>query len=911
MKRKRLNTILAVFSAIASMLLVFGPVEVEAARPPLSCSISPADGSTAAGVPITFDGNTQGGQGQKSYSWDFSDGPGVPAASTESSVDVTYSTGGGPFNVLLDVTDNKGAIASCSTTVTVTNGGVNTPPVANDDSYTVAKNTTLNISVPGVLDNDTDAEGDPLTAVLETDVSSGSLVLNADGSFDYTANTDFTGQDSFTYFANDGTAQSAASAMVTITVEDPGEVLFEANCRMCHGIEAVGGFAQRDIRTAGATRIRGAITRRSDMNFLGTRANPLTNPEIDDIAAYLDTLSRGQDDIPRNGNLAVGEDQYRKSCTYCHSFGNSAGGRVGPDLMGVSTFYSDAFLGAWTGFPTKMIKAGAYQDPLEPYWMPDLGHSDINAWDIAKFLLEQDSIGPLSVTPPIDLPVNSSEFEATKDLYFNRCAGCHGYYRTGATGPDIDVDRSQEISTDGISAILRYGTPAGMPNFGRSGLITEIEITRLAAYLQLTPPEAPEWTMPEIQDSWNLIVPEADRPTAPVTTRNWENFTGVILRDAGQVSIIDGTTKEEVIRLDTGFAVHILRSSASGRYFYAVGRDGLVALIDLWPAIPTTVATVQGCIDARSVEGSKAAGWEDQVVIEGCYWPPQYVTFDGLTLEPQNLVDLRTPAGPTGAMTDIYGDTIPENRVAAIAASHTKPMWVVALKESGYVGIVDYSLAGHPMPSKIATEKFLHDGGFDHTGKYFMVAANSSNKMVVIDVDTPAFVTSFYTGDRPHPGRGANWIDPVYGWVNATQHIGEPKISVYGADPAGRSDVAWTVVREIPMPSAGSLFIKTHPNSPWVLFDMTLSSDPIQQKQICAISKQTATVEQCFPVATNGKAVHMEFNMVGTEVWVSDWAVEGGVVILDSVTLEEKGRIYGLTTPTGKFNVYNTAHDIY
>jgi nitrite reductase (NO-forming)/hydroxylamine reductase len=92
---------------------------------------------------------------------------------------------------------------------------------------------------------------------------------------------------------------------------------------------------------------------------------------------------------------------------------------------------------------------------------------------------------------------------------------------------------------------------------------------------------------------------------------------------------------------------------------------------------------------------------------------------------------------------------------------------------------------------------------------------------------------------------------------------------------------------------------------------MTLSSDPIQQKQICAISKQTATVEQCFPVATNGKAVHMEFNQDGTEVWVSDWAVDGGVVILDSVTLEEKGRIYGLTTPTGKFNVYNTAHDIY
>ena len=567
-----------------------------------------------------------------------------------------------------------------------------------------------------------------------------------------------------------------------------------------------------------------------------------------------------------------------------------------------------------------MIVAGAYPPDklaLYRYWMPDLGHPDIEVLDVVSFLFNQDATG-LSIveTPPKVL--TSAEFEATKQVYFDRCAGCHGLYRTGATGPDIGEVKSKEIGTDGLGAILRYGTPAGMPNFGQSGLLSEEQITNLAAYLQLPPPTAPEWTLSQIVGTHNLIVPVDQRPTAPVTTRNWQNFTGVILRDAGQVSIIDGDTKEEVARLNTGFAVHILRSSATGRYFYAVGRDGLVTLIDLWPAVPTTVATVKGCIDARSVDGSKAAGWEDKVVIEGCYWPPQYGTFDGLTLAPQNLVDLRTPAGPTGTMTDIYGATIVENRVAAIASSHAKPLWVVALKESGFVGIVDYSLAGHPMVSKLATEKFLHDGGFDHTGKYFMVAANSSNKMVVIDVDTPAFVTSFSTGSIPHPGRGANWIDPVYGWVNATQHIGEPKISVYGADPVGRPDVAWKVVRTIAMPSAGSLFIKTHPNSPWVFFDMTLSTDPVYQKQVCAISKQTATVDHCFQAATNGLATHMEFNQAGTEVWVSDWASAGGVVILDAVTLAEKTRIYGaqtpsglFITPTGKFNVYNTAHDIY
>jgi nitrite reductase (NO-forming) / hydroxylamine reductase len=588
-------------------------------------------------------------------------------------------------------------------------------------------------------------------------------------------------------------------------------------------------------------------------------------------------------------------------------------------LKGVTEVFSEAYLGAWTAYPAEMIAAGAY-DPAKlaqyRYNMPDLGHENINVLDMITFMGVQDASGQDIVeTPPKSL--TPAEFDDTTRVYFDRCAGCHGLYRGGATGPNIGEQRSQEIGTDGLTAILRYGTPAGMPNFGQSGLLTDTQIENLAAYLQLPPPDAPELPMVEIQASWNLIKPVAERPTEPQTWRNWQNYTGVILRDAGQASIIDADTHEEVARLETGFAVHILRSSATGRYFYAVGRDGLVTLIDLWPETPEIVATVKGCHDARSIDGSKAEGWEDMFVIEGCYWPPQYVTYDGLTLEPMNVVDLREA---DGSMIDINGDPILENRVAAMAASHSLPFWIVALKESGYVGIVDYSLPGHPMTSKMATEKFLHDGGFDHTGKYFMVAANASGKMVVIDVDNQQFVTSIPTGEVPHPGRGANWIDPEFGWVNATPHIGEPKISVYGADPENRPDVAWQVVREIAIPSAGSLFIKTHPNpnNPWVLVDMTLSSDAGYQKQICAIAKATAEVDRCFNVATNGLAVHMEYDSTGTEVWISDWAVDGGIVILDAVTLEEKAKIYGentltgdFITPTGKFNVTNTSNDIY
>lgn len=604
--------------------------------------------------------------------------------------------------------------------------------------------------------------------------------------------------------------------------------------------------------------------------------------------------------LPRNGDIVAGQAIFRKSCTYCHTIGR--GDRIGPDLMGIGAAMSDTWIAAWTAYPAEMVAAGAYSAArlaLYPYVMPDLAHTELQVWDMTSFIVQQ--LTPMAETPPIAL--TQAQFDASKNAYFDRCAGCHGLYRNGATGPNIGQVRSQAIGTDGLGAILRYGTPKGMPNFGVSGLLTEAQITELSAYMQLPPPDPPPLPMADIQASWNLTVPVASRPTSPQTTRNWQNFIGVILRDGGEVAIFDGDTHEEVVRLNTGFAVHILRSSPTGRYFYAIGRDGLVTLIDLWMAIPQTVATVKGCHDGRSVEGSKAAGWEDMFIMQGCYWPPQYVVYDGLTLQPLARVDV--------PMQSITGEILPENRVAAIVASDTHPVWVIALKESGYVGIIDYSLPGYPMVTRLATEKFLHDGGFDHTGRYFMLAANASNKMVVIDVETQSFVTSFYTGLVPHPGRGVNWIDGTCGWVNATAHISEPKLAIYGADPAANPSIAWTVVRNITLPSNGSLFVKSHANSPWVFVDMTLSSDPMLQKQVCVIRKSDGTLDHCFNVATAGKATHMEFNMQGTEVWISDWATNGGVVILDSVTLVEKARIYGLQTPTGKFNVYNTAHDIY
>jgi VCBS repeat-containing protein len=97
-------------------------------------------------------------------------------------------------------------------------GSLSDPPAAVDDAYSVNEDGTLQVTAPGVLGNDFDVDGDPLTAVLESGVSNGTLTLNADGSFTYTPDPDFNGTVSFTYRVSDGSSDSNV-ATVTITVD--------------------------------------------------------------------------------------------------------------------------------------------------------------------------------------------------------------------------------------------------------------------------------------------------------------------------------------------------------------------------------------------------------------------------------------------------------------------------------------------------------------------------------------------------------------------------------------------------------------------------------------------------------------------------------------------------------------------
>lgn len=115
--------------------------------------------------------------------------------------------------------DTLSSLESNVATVAITITPVNDPPAAVNDTYDAGAGTTLTVAAPGVLGNDSDPDGDPLTASLDVYTGPGTLTLNLDGSFSYTpALTAVPGEtDSFTYVANDGTVDSAV-ATVTITV---------------------------------------------------------------------------------------------------------------------------------------------------------------------------------------------------------------------------------------------------------------------------------------------------------------------------------------------------------------------------------------------------------------------------------------------------------------------------------------------------------------------------------------------------------------------------------------------------------------------------------------------------------------------------------------------------------------------
>ncbi len=663
---------------------------------------------------------------------------------------------------------------------------------------------------------------------------------------------------------------------------DVGKAAYLANCAACHGPEGA-GLAGAFPPLAGADFLNADTERAIDIVLAGKQGPIEVNGQ------KFDAVMPGQSHITDADIAAI--------MTYVtHSWGNT------PKVVSANDV------------ATARERTGVSKDLAQGERHPGTQEG------VMKYQGTPSAIpteGVEMVQNPDAPALSKAEFERSTQIFFERCAGCHGVLRKGATGKPLTPDLTRAKGTAYLEALINFGSPAGMPNWGTSGELTKEEVNMMARFLQHDPPNPPEFGMPEMRATWKVMVPVADRPKAPMHDRNIANFFSVTLRDAGKVALIDGDRKDIVAILPTGYAVHISRMSHSGRYVFTIGRDAKIDLIDLWMNPPQIVAEIKVGLEARSVETSKYKGYEDKYAIAGSYWPPQYVIMDGATLEPMTIVSTR---GTTVDTQEYH----PEPRVAAIVASHEHPEFIVNVKETGRILLVNYADIQNLQVTTLNAARFLHDGGWDSTHRYFLTAANQSNKIAVVDSKERKMVSLVDADKIPHPGRGANFEHPSFGPVWVTSALGNEKITLIGTDPEKHAAHAWKVVEVLKGQGGGSLFVKTHPTSRHLYVDTPLNPDPKISQTVAVFDTQNlARGFKVLPIAEWAKlgpgpkrVVQPEFNKAGDEVWFSVWSgakEESAIVIIDDRTLRLKKVIKGpeIVTPTGKFNVHNTVADVY
>jgi len=266
-----LLTILLVPSAFAQMTVTVGDISGtngETVFVPITLASVPTDGFSSFQFDVTVNNNnltfnghlttgtlsSQSGWSVQSNDGNASSNPGrVGGFASNSDVIVSdgvlillsftiNGTDGGAQVDLLNMRFARGATVNHTPEVPSTQLIISNPPVAVDDAYDVDEGETLTVdAAAGVLSNDSDADGDPLTATVGTDVSSGSLTLNADGSFEYVHDGSEGASDSFTYTISDGSNTDVGTVTITVRQIDRYEVVLSGlNMPTANGTAATG-----------------------------------------------------------------------------------------------------------------------------------------------------------------------------------------------------------------------------------------------------------------------------------------------------------------------------------------------------------------------------------------------------------------------------------------------------------------------------------------------------------------------------------------------------------------------------------------------------------------------------------------------------------------------------------------------
>jgi nitrite reductase (NO-forming) / hydroxylamine reductase len=499
-------------------------------------------------------------------------------------------------------------------------------------------------------------------------------------------------------------------------------------------------------------------------------------------------------------------------------------------------------------------------------------------------------------------PMSVADFERARQLYYGRCTGCHGVLREGTAGNPLTPQPMREYGTEYLRQVIAHGSVTGMPAWHDDDALDAEDLQRLALFLQHPVPQPPDLDAHQIRDSWHLLRPPAERPAAPRHRHSIERMFVAALHDVGEIALIDGVSRTVIARVPVGRAPHRVAASASGRYLYVIGRDGLVSLVDLYADPPERVASVRIGYEARTIAASSHPGFADRFVLAGAYWPPQLVMLDGRTLEPLRLESTRSRI----AGTDRYH---PEPRVSDIAPSPYHAEFISQIKETGHVLLFGYDGARPALSRDLVAGRELRAGSLASDGRHY-ITPTDTNSVTVLDTQRREVVARF-----PAPVFGANagtsYVHAEFGPVWVTSSMVDDRLVVVGTDPVGHPHVAWRVIAEVPGPAAGSLFVASHPDSPHLWMDTPLTARSEHSQSVAVFRRDDLDAGYVsLPVAEwsglkDGarRVLQPTFSGDGREVWLAVWNQQdasAAIVIVDDRTLEliDVIRDPTLVTPT-------------
>jgi len=455
----------------------------------------------------------------------------------------------------------------------------------------------------------------------------------------------------------------------------------------------------------------------------------------------------------------------------------------------------------------------------------------------------------------VDLVQAENDRKDVGQVYQEHCARCHGERRYGGYAPPL-IQSTLERKSD---AALAAAILEGLPNTQMAGFADRIDTAMATSLVGLMrePTREITWSVQDVAASRVEVEPEAPRIAADVRR---ENLILVVERGTGGVSVLDGDRMREVDRFAVGRIHGGIKFDVGLRRALAVTRDGTLVSYDLERG--GLHATVKVGVNTRNIAVSPAG----DLVAAANQLPQGVVILDG---ELRPLASLVLPGQPSA----VY--QLPGEKRFLVALRDLPRLYSISQPglEVGWVEL--------PEP--------FEDFVFVPDTTRLVASSRGGRQLLLYDWASGQVVASLETEGLPHLFSACFFSRGERSFA-AFNHMGAPRLSVIDMQ-------SFRVEREIPLRGAG-YFVRTHPATPYLWVDTNTS-------EIQLVAKDTLSLlDRSLEPASGKKAMHVEFTAEGDRALVSVWDDAGAVVIYDSNSLEERGRLpYAM--PVGKYNTAN------